>query len=98
MDLADPVFDRARTVLIDVFDVPADSIRPDATLEELELDSLAIAELAFAIDDEFGVRLHPGDATKRSTLAEIADLLRAHTPLGPDPRPLPEEADSAAHR
>lgn len=78
---------RARTVvaavLMEKFEVSADSIRPDATLASLDLDSLALAELALALQDQLGVRVDESEATKRTTVAELtATLATRHIAAG----------------
>ncbi|MCX5085801.1 phosphopantetheine-binding protein [Streptomyces sp. NPDC001939] len=62
-------------VLTEKFEVGADSIRPDATLASLDLDSLALAELALALQDRLGVRVDESEATKRTTVAELTATL-----------------------
>ena len=49
-------------LLIDKFDVPADKITPEASLQELGMDSLSVVELvfdtgsAFEIQPDYGAR------------------------------------------
>jgi acyl carrier protein len=66
-------------ILIDTFDVPAERLRPETTFENLELDSLALAELAVLVQEELGV--FPSQVRSHSTLREavdqILDLVRA---------------------
>ena len=50
-------FDAVAAVLVDKFHVPAEKARPEATLEELGLDSLALMEFVFAVEDRFDVRI-----------------------------------------
>ena len=61
-----------------VCEVPVDRIREDSTLEELEFDSLASAEVLTDIEIRLGRRL-PVDALRRlvraHTFGEVADLL-----------------------
>ncbi|MFD3558451.1 phosphopantetheine-binding protein [Streptomyces sp. NPDC058686] len=63
------------SVLMHKFEVGPDSIRPDATLASLDLDSLALAELALALQDQLGVRVDESEATKRTTVAELSATL-----------------------
>jgi acyl carrier protein len=70
-------YNRLAEVLINQFEVRPDEIRPDATFEELELDSLFLVELGLVVKRELGVKLNEEDATPRSTLAEVADLIEA---------------------
>ena len=50
-------------------------VTPDATLEALEIDSLRMIELAFAMEDAFGVTIgaQPGELLARvKTLGDLA--------------------------
>lgn len=50
-------------------------LTPDATLEALEIDSLRMIELAFAVEDAFGVTIgaQPGELLARvKTLGDLA--------------------------
>jgi len=71
-------FDAVATVLIDKFNVEADRALPDATLEHLGLDSLALMEFVFAVEDRFEVRIPEDRLDPRQagiTLERLADLL-----------------------
>jgi acyl carrier protein len=48
-------YERMSTILATRFDVEPDAIRPEATLDALDLDSLSRVELALLLKDEFGV-------------------------------------------
>ena len=67
-------------VLVEKYDVKAESIHPDATLTELGLDSLSLTELLFDLEDKFGIEV-PEERATFSTLGEAAavidDLVRA---------------------
>jgi acyl carrier protein len=54
-----------------------DAIKRDATLEELDVDSLDLVEVAQIIEDEFGVNLE-GDAVQNvRTVGDVVDLVVA---------------------
>lgn len=50
-------FDAIVSVLVDKFKVDAGTVRPESTLESLGLDSLALMEFVFAVEDRFDVRI-----------------------------------------
>jgi len=52
-----PTFDAIRAVLIEQFHVDAGSIGPQVALDQLGLDSLALMEFVFAVEDRFEVRI-----------------------------------------
>ncbi len=68
--------ERVRQVVASVLRVPAESVIGDARLTELaELDSLSLAEIAAALDEEFGVRVPGDDLTTVQTVAELAAVV-----------------------
>ncbi|MFF5566436.1 acyl carrier protein [Streptomyces sp. NPDC012623] len=62
-------------VLTETFKVPAAEIVPEATMDSLEMDSLAIAELAVIIRETLGVHTDSGTLLKGASLAEITAYL-----------------------
>ncbi|XMN11000.1 phosphopantetheine-binding protein [Streptomyces griseobrunneus] len=70
-----PVDATLHSVLTGKFEVLAESIRPDAPLESLDLDSLPLAELALALQEELGVKVEEHEATKATTVAELTSTL-----------------------
>ncbi|KPI29308.1 acyl carrier protein familyprotein [Actinobacteria bacterium OK074] len=68
----DRVYEHVVTVLSDKFEVPAELINPDVTLEELELDSLAVVELYVTLQEELAVPLDDSAATGELTVGQVA--------------------------
>jgi acyl carrier protein len=71
------VYHRVEKLLVDKFGVPEETIRPEATFEELDLDSLDLVEFALAAEEELGVRISDEEAEELETLADIVQLLQA---------------------
>ncbi|MEU2758779.1 phosphopantetheine-binding protein [Streptomyces sp. NPDC007027] len=65
------------TLLTDKFEVAADLIRPDATLGDLELDSLAVVELYVTLQEEWDVPLGDSEASAELTVDEVARSVTA---------------------
>ncbi len=61
-------------VLSEKYEVDQNTIRPEATLTELGLDSLTVVELLFDVEDEFGIEV-PEERATFQTLAEAAALV-----------------------
>jgi len=57
-----------------------DDLKPEATLAELDIDSLDIAELAQVVEDEFGVEISGDDAAGVATVGDTIDLVLAKLP------------------
>jgi acyl carrier protein len=57
------------------FGVEPSAIDLDATFEDLNVDSLDLAELSQIIEDEYGVRLKGDDVRKIKTVGDAVDLV-----------------------
>lgn len=73
----DRVYDRLVTLLGDKFEVDPDLIAPQATLGELDLDSLAVVELYVTLQEEWQVPLDDSDASADLTVADVARAVTA---------------------
>jgi acyl carrier protein len=54
-----------------------DQITLEASWEELDIDSLDLAELSQVVEEEFGVRLKGDDVASIKTVGEAVDLIVA---------------------
>ena len=71
-------FDAISAVLVEKFKVDATQVRPATTLEQLGLDSLALMEFVFAVEDRFDVRIPEERLDPRQagvTLGQLAVLI-----------------------
>ena len=57
------------------FGVEPSEITRDATFEDLDVDSLDLAELSQIIEDEYGVTLKGDDVGKIKTVGDAIDLV-----------------------
>jgi acyl carrier protein len=57
------------------FGVDPSDISSDATFEDLDVDSLDLAELSQIVEDEYGVRLDADDIRSIKTVGEAVDLV-----------------------
>jgi acyl carrier protein len=70
--------DAIAAVLIDQFKVDAAIVGPQLALDRIGLDSLALMEFVFAVEDRFDVRIPEDRLDPRQagiTLAQLAGLL-----------------------
>jgi len=71
-------FDAVSAVLVEQFHVDAGAIGPQVALDQLGLDSLALMEFVFAVEDRFDVRIPEDRLDPRQvgvTLGQLAHLL-----------------------
>ncbi len=57
------------------FGADPDQLRPEATLEELEIDSLDLFELGQILNQEFGIEVDPDDFEGVVTLGDAQQVL-----------------------
>lgn len=71
-------------LFVETFGISQEKLLPHATLESLGLDSLAVIEFMFQIEDKFGIQI-PDQANPPRTLGEMVQLIE---PLLPARKPV----------
>ena len=69
------VYDKVKELLVDKFGVDEGDISPEATFDDLDLDSLDLVEFALAAEEELGVRISDEEAEQLDTLEDTVKLL-----------------------
>ncbi len=68
--------ERVQHVVASVLHVPLGTVTPSATLSDIAaLDSLSLAEIAAALDEEFRTRVPSDDLTAAQTVDDLATLV-----------------------
>ena len=67
------MFEQLKGILVDKFKVDPGQVTPEATWEDIELDSLAMVELSLILESDFGLQI--GDKELQE-LTAISDVLR----------------------
>jgi acyl carrier protein len=74
--MASSTFDRLADLVARQHAIDTAALTPDTGLADAGLDSLAVAELLFSIEDAFGVNLGDMDVTEvPSTIGEVVALI-----------------------
>jgi acyl carrier protein len=60
------------------FGTDRERLRPEATLEELDIDSLDLFELGQILHQEFGIEVDPDDFEDVSTLGEAQEAMLSY--------------------
>lgn len=69
------VFEKLRAVIMEIIGADEDEITLDATLDDLNLDSLDVVEIMMAAEDEFDIEI-PDDALEGvKTLGDVVDVI-----------------------
>ena len=66
--------ERLRDLLARDFDIQAGKLAPEATLEDLGIDSLQMIEIVFSIEDAFGFKVDADAAEIRTRVKTLQDL------------------------
>jgi acyl carrier protein len=57
--------------------IDADKLTPDATLVSLDIASLDVVSVLFAIEDTYGVEIDAGEMASATTLGAFVDIIMA---------------------
>jgi acyl carrier protein len=71
------VYTRTKDLLVEKFGIDDEEVRPDASFEELDLDSLDLVEFALAAEEEFGVRISDEEAEEFETLGDAVSMVES---------------------
>ena len=81
-------------LLVGKFDVPAQAVREDATLGDLDLDSLARVELFITLEEQWGVAFAEDGGDEAAAAITVAQLVGRIRALAHDRLATPEQAAS----
>ncbi|HET9090862.1 MAG TPA: acyl carrier protein [Acidimicrobiales bacterium] len=72
----DAAFDKFRSCAVEVLQVPADKITPDARFsDDLEADSLEVVELVMALEEAFEITVDESELEGVETIGQAFDLV-----------------------
>ena len=67
-------------IVAEIADLPVEEVGPDATLEELGIDSLNGLRIVAAVEKRFGVNIPDEEIGKIRTMPQIFALVDTHPP------------------
>lgn len=76
------MYDVLKDILVGDLHVREEDVTPTATREEVGLDSLAVVELAAALNDRLGIEVEDYELLDAGTLADVARLMAERRPEG----------------
>lgn len=68
-------YDALKKIFVEDLKIPADLVAPEATLKDIEFDSLALVELTVILERDLGVDIHEDELKELATLADMARLV-----------------------
>ena len=66
-------------IVADIAELPLDQVRPDATLEALDIDSLNGLRIVAEVERRYGVHIPEEEIGKIRTMPQIFALVDAHS-------------------
>ncbi|MDT0392077.1 phosphopantetheine-binding protein [Streptomyces sp. DSM 41921] len=69
------MYEKVKSLLTNSFRVPEDQIAPEASLEDLGLDSLAAVEFSLALEKDFGIDITDDEVVELERLDRIVALV-----------------------
>jgi acyl carrier protein len=69
------LYDELKSILVNDIGLAEDNIRPDATLEDAGMDSLALVELSLVLEKRYAVEISDDELVETATVAEISNLV-----------------------
>ena len=66
--------ERLQGLLAKDFGLPLDKLRPEARLEDLDIDSLRMIEILFSVEDAFEITVPAEQAELRTKVQTVGDL------------------------
>ncbi|WP_165956025.1 acyl carrier protein [Streptomyces hainanensis] len=70
-----PVFQRITEILDQKFGIAGEDVKPETVLEDVELDSLALIEVALVLQKQLGVQIRTEDLSGSATIADLYELV-----------------------
>ena len=81
--------DAIREILQKNFDIAPGVLQPDAKLDDLDIDSLAVIEVMFAVEDRFHITVPSEPAAVQGQMKTVGDLVAYIDRLIAEQRPAP---------
>ncbi|MFE9633178.1 acyl carrier protein [Streptomyces sp. NPDC006463] len=69
------MFETLKEILVSKLKVESEQVTPEATREEVELDSLAVVELSLILEKELGVAVSDDELLDVDTIGDMALLV-----------------------
>lgn len=65
--------------------IPAERLRPDVGLASLEIESIDLVSVIFAVEDRYGISITNEEAAEAETLQQLIDIVAAKAADKPEP-------------
>lgn len=75
-------YDTLKKIIIEDLKVPSDLVSPEASLEDVEFDSLTLVELTVILERDLGVDIQDQELRDMATLADMGRLVEHRVAQG----------------
>ena len=65
--------------------IAEDRLRPEVALASLEIESIDLVSVLFAVEDRYGISITNEEAAEAETLGQLIDLIAAKAAAVPEP-------------
>lgn len=72
---AEPTFEQLALIIEEKLGVPRASITPDTALKDIEVDSLALIEVALVAEERFGAEIPTDEISPSGTVKDLYELV-----------------------
>jgi acyl carrier protein len=75
--ISEPTFAQLAFIIEDKLGIPSDHVVPGTTLSEIEVDSLALIEVALIAEEQFGAEIPTDKVSSSDTVQDLYELIVA---------------------
>ncbi len=78
MHTKESIYEHLKNIMVELFEIEADTISPDARLyEELDIDSIDAVDMIIKLKDLTGKKMQPADFKNVRTVQDVVDAVYA---------------------
>jgi acyl carrier protein len=72
---SEPTFEQLVLIIEEKLGVPRDSVTPDTALRDIEVDSLALIEVALVAEEKFGAEIPTDELSSNGTVQDLYEIV-----------------------
>lgn len=80
--VSEPTFAQFAMIMAEKIGIPLEDVTPDTTLKEIEVDSLALIEVALAAEENFGGEIPTDDLSSAITVQDLYEFVATAIRVG----------------
>jgi acyl carrier protein len=80
--VSEPTFAQFAMIMAEKIGIPLEDVTPDTTLKEIEVDSLALIEVALVAEENFGGEIPTDDLSSAITVQDLYEFVATAIRVG----------------